>query len=325
MQSTGSARVTGSTILGHEKTCFTCSLTGGTASVNAEDQQNDSMYLCPVTIGGQKMLLDFDSGSSDLWVMSTHLDPALQHQLKASGHNIYDPSKATPLPGSKWEIEYGDGSTASGNVVTDTVVIGTISVEDQAIECAKQLSEAFMENAGDGLLGLASGAINTVKPRQVHTPVENMISQRDIPSTAELFTAYLSSWKDDDEEDKGQSFYTFGNIDQTVMKRCGATDFWWTPLVNQSIRGFWEFASTTWTLNGKTTTCKAAQKGGNTAIADTGTTLSLVDDSVCDAICESIYHQLEVAHHADTPHRQIDQRQQIRLSEPRIRLSDQYA
>lgn len=38
--------------------------------VPADDQQNDSMYLCPVTIGtpGQTFNLDFDTGSADLWV-----------------------------------------------------------------------------------------------------------------------------------------------------------------------------------------------------------------------------------------------------------------
>lgn len=47
--------------------------------VTAEDSQNDSEYLCPVTIGtpGETFTLDFDTGSADLWVR--HLSIATNH------------------------------------------------------------------------------------------------------------------------------------------------------------------------------------------------------------------------------------------------------
>lgn len=257
---------------------------GTTGEVGADDQQNDSMYLCPVQIGtpAQTLNLDFDTGSSDLWVWSTELDQSTQSSGSGS-HNIFDPSKSSTskkVPGSTWQIRYGDSSTASGDVSTDNVTIGGLTIKNQVIELAKTLSSQFQQSSGDGLLGLAWGSINTVKPTPAATPIENMISQRDIPHNRELFTAYLGSWRDANEADKGESFYTFGFIDQDVIKAAG-TDPYYTPVDNG--QGFWQFASISASINGET-----IDRSGNTAIADTGTTLALVDDATCEAIYDAI-------------------------------------
>ena len=187
------------------------------------------------------------------------------------------------MSGSTWQIQYGDQSTAGGDVGTDTINIGGVTVKAQAIEKANQLSDQFEQGAGDGLLGLAWPAINTVKPQAVATPVENMITQDDIPKNAELFTAYLGSWRDADEADKGQSFYTFGFVDQATLKAANTTAsaIHYTPIDNSN--GFWEFDSTSAKVNGQT-----VQLEGNKAIADTGTTLALVSDQVCEAIYNAI-------------------------------------
>lgn len=39
---------------------------GGSGEVNAHPEENESEYLSPVTIGGQKLNLNFDTGSADL-------------------------------------------------------------------------------------------------------------------------------------------------------------------------------------------------------------------------------------------------------------------
>lgn len=107
-----------------------------------------------------------------------------------------------------------------------------------------------------------------------------MTSQQDIPRNAELFTAYLGSWRDANEADRSESFYTFGFIDQDAIKAAG-TDPCYTPVDNS--QGFWQFASISASVNGKT-----IDRSGNTAIADTGTTLALVDKATCKAIYDEI-------------------------------------
>jgi len=256
-----------------------------TGEVTADDQQNDSEYLCPVQIGtpAQTLMLDFDTGSADLWVWSTELSSSIQSQGKSAGHTIYNPASSSTYKkqsGSTWKISYGDSSSASGDVGTDTVSIGGLAIQNQAVELAKTMSDQFIQGAGDGLLGLAFGTINTVTPTPVQTPVENMISQQDIPQTAELFTANLGSWRDANEPDKGVSFYTFGYIDQDVVKASGQ-EIAWTPV--DSSQGFWMFNSESAVINGT-----PVQQSGNTAIADTGTTLALVSDDVCKAIYAAI-------------------------------------
>jgi hypothetical protein len=165
-------------------------------------------------------------------------------------------------------------------VGNDNVDVGGLVVKGQAIELADTMSAQFASGAGDGLLGLAFSNINTVQPQAVKTPVENMIAQSDISKSESLFTAKLGSWRDADEPDKGESFYTFGFIDQDTVTTSGE-DVYYTPIDNS--QGFWMFDSASATVNGK-----SISRSGNKAIADTGTTLALVDDDTCQAIYDAI-------------------------------------
>jgi hypothetical protein len=110
-------------------------------------------------------------------VWSTELDKATKTAGIKAKHNIFDHRASSTfkmLPKSTWRIKYGDGSTASGIVGTDQVDLGGLLLREQTVELAKVLSPQFTSGVGDGLLGLAFGRLNTVKPHKAKTPVEQV-------------------------------------------------------------------------------------------------------------------------------------------------------
>lgn len=97
----------------------------------------------------------YDSGSADTWVWSTNLSPdviAASEQAggEKGGNVVFDPKKSDTFEptNGKWQIQYGDQSTASGTVGTDDLKIGDIVVEKQAIQLADQLSPQFAQSYG---------------------------------------------------------------------------------------------------------------------------------------------------------------------------------
>lgn len=159
-------------------------------SVVTTSEGDDLEWVTPVSIGTppQVMNLDFDSGSSDLWVFSGQTPSS-----EATGHNTYKPAKSTTATlksGYKWSISYGDGSSSSGLVYTDVVTVGTLSVAAQAVEIATTVSDEFTSDTYiDGLLGLGFSNINTVTPTAQSTWFDNIKSTL----TSALWTADLVS------------------------------------------------------------------------------------------------------------------------------------
>ncbi|KAK4964048.1 hypothetical protein LTR66_006240 [Elasticomyces elasticus] len=227
-------------------------------SVTANPQAYDESYLCPVSVGGQTLQLDFDTGSSDLWVFST-----LMPSTETTGHVLYNPNDGTSTKkdGYTWAISYGDGSGASGVVYSDKVVVGPVTATSQAVEAATSVSSSFTaDTKNNGLLGLAFSSINTVRPVQQTTFFDTVKSTLAKP----LFTATLK---------KGApGSYDFGYIDST--KYTGSLTY-----VNvNTANGFWEFTATGYAIGSGSTVSSAYD-----SIADTGTTLLYLPPTIVSA------------------------------------------
>ena len=243
--------------------------------VTASPTQNDAEFLSPVSVGGQTIVMDFDTGSSDMWVFNTQLDSQSQ-----TGHTIFDPTKSSTfqtLNGATFNITYGDGSFSEGTVGLDTVNIGGATVTQQAIGLPTVVADSFISDANsNGLVGLAFSKLNTVKPQQQNTFFDNVMADLSQP----VFTANLKHGV--------AGGYEFGTVDSTQFS--GSL----TQVPVDASRGFWEFTSTQIAVgSGQTQT---VQGGSGTAIADTGTSLMIVDDAVVNAY----YNQVSGAQNSAT-------------------------
>lgn len=231
-------------------------------AVSASPTQNDAEFLSPVVVGGQTIVMDFDTGSSDMWVFNTQLDSQSQ-----AGHTIFDPTKSSTfqtLNGATFNITYGDGSFSEGTVGLDTVNIGGATVTQQAIGLPTVVANSFVSDvSSNGLVGLAFSALNTIKPQQQKTFFANVVDNLAQP----VFTANLKHGV--------AGAYEFGNVDQTQFT--GSL----TQVPVDSSRGFWEFTSTQIAVG--SAQAQTVTGGSGTAIADTGTSLLIVDDAVVNA------------------------------------------
>ncbi|UNI16378.1 hypothetical protein JDV02_002814 [Purpureocillium takamizusanense] len=230
-----------------------------TGHVATQPLAQDSMYITEVHIGtpAQKLRLDIDTGSSDLWVFSTALPPD-----QVNGQRLYNPKRsqsAKKLEGATWKIHYADQSGSSGDVYIDNVSIGGLRIKGQAVGAAKEVSRQFTKTPDcDGLLGLAFSSLNTIRPKPQLTFLDT--AKGHIKQS--LFTANLNH--------HANGTYNFGFIDKKEHK--GPITY--TPVNNT--QGFWGFSSPGYVIDGVYYEQKVD------SIVDTGTTLMYVPENIVD-------------------------------------------
>jgi hypothetical protein len=242
----------------------------GTAGQGMNDYE-DLEYIGNITIGTppQPFAVILDTGSSNLWIP----DKTCKTCVKAK-KNLYDSSASSTYKtnGQKWEVDYGDGSSASGILGVDTVTIGDSS-NSLAIptttfgQATKENNIMVQDPSFDGILGLAftSLAVDNVVP-----PVINAINQGLLDQP--LFMVWLEERGDVDNTPGG--YITYGGLDTT---HCGAV-IAYQPLSSAT---YFQFK-----IDGVSSGSYSSNKGWQ-VISDTGTSFLGGPDGVISNLAKA--------------------------------------
>ncbi|KAG8743213.1 Type I transmembrane sorting receptor, partial [Ceratobasidium sp. 414] len=217
-----------------------------------KDEQNGLLWSGPIAIGNppQQFTIDFDTGSSDLWVPSVDCSSSA-----CGGHNKYDPTKSSTskLQPGTFSISYADGSTTSGPIYSDAVGIAGIQVSNQIFSAVTKESDSFGNDPTDGILGLGFQSISQTGSANF---VQNAFDQKCI--SERVFSFALN---------QANSELYFGGVNPA--KYTG--DFTCVPVTKQA---YWQVDGAVKPSPAKLPT----QEYKGSTIIDSGTTLIVGDD-----------------------------------------------
>ncbi|EEA24509.1 hypothetical protein TMatcc_007612 [Talaromyces marneffei ATCC 18224] len=224
---------------------------GQADSVATNSIQHDTVYLSPIRVGNNEVLLVIDSASGDLWVKTRNTPGA--------GPRTYDPRTGTPLPYYYWNVQYSDGSRVGGKVYKDRVQVGNVTCLNQAVGVADYLSspQVVFRNVLDGVMGVAFSSMNKVKPVRQNTFYENVKTSLRIP----VFAAYLKH--------QAPGAFDFGWIDSN--KYTGEITYTGVDPTN----GYWTITCDGFSIGDTISVLHSFH-----AIVDTGTTLVILEELV---------------------------------------------
>jgi len=96
------------------------------------------LYSINITVGTppQSVILDLDTGSSDLWVYGTDAYEACNGICVGGSYNRSQSSTYALVDEDGFLIEYADGSGATGDYVSDDVGFGGVMIENVTLAVA---------------------------------------------------------------------------------------------------------------------------------------------------------------------------------------------
>jgi len=214
----------------------------------------------------QTFTVVFDTGSSNLWVPSTHC-----RSIACFLHKKYDSTLSNTYVknGTDFSIQYGSGAL-EGFISHDTLTLGDLVIENQGFaESTKEPGLTFAMARFDGILGLG---YDTISVQRVVPPFFNAVNQGLVNEP--VIGVWLNK-SEGNEDDEGGSI-TFGGIDKSHIDG----EIIYSPVIR---KGYWEVELEDVTMNGEKigiTTKRAA--------IDTGTSLFAIPTKEADIINKRI-------------------------------------
>ncbi|KAF9141912.1 1,3-beta-glucanosyltransferase [Linnemannia schmuckeri] len=230
-------------------------LAGSSGKVPLTDVSPDLEYYGTVAVGtpAQNIKVDFDTGSSDIWFPSSTCTTTACNK-----HNRFNSASSSTYQkdGRKWSISYGDGSTASGIKVRQTIGLATAE------------SSQFGSSPADGLFGLGFDTIESVSG--VKTFLDNAMA------AGALAQPVVSVFLPSERRFNGHGGeYLFGGINSS--KYTGSLTY--VPVTQE---GYWQISIDDAGYSGQ------SLGQSSQGIVDTGTTLIVLGDDAAQAIHNNI-------------------------------------
>jgi cathepsin D len=177
-----------------------------------------SLYSGEISIGTppQSFRVDFDTGSSDLWVPSTKCDASCDAFPSWRKYNESASSSSQSVPQSSFQVQYASGGDVTGDAVQDILRLSdTVSVE-QIFGQATSLRNWTTCATEEGIFGMGSSLLSSHKHP---SPISNLQHVLRDP----LFSLYLDDTVDDyPPVISSPTLDTYGNAQGSASQPTGA-------------------------------------------------------------------------------------------------------
>ncbi|TDL27282.1 acid protease [Rickenella mellea] len=225
-------------------------------------------YLITVGFGGQDFQVVLDTGSSDLWIVSS--DCQIDDCSGIEKYNSTSTLSLSPLP---FSLSYLTGSV-SGVVAFETVSFGPFQISSQVFALVNQTKDLGMSSTGDsGILGLSFPTIASIPGSDGRTLLENIYSHLD-PS--DCFFAF----KLGRDEVTNPGTFSVGELDLSITPR--SSEILYSPVYSSdgSRYDYWKLPLLAITVSSKVIPfiqpiSKVSGSSSPIAVLDTGTTFVL--------------------------------------------------